>query len=59
MKKLSIGQIALLAALIIILILTGVWAVSVWNASGDAVMDKHAGSRLVSAPSSRSSSDVV
>ena len=41
MKKLSIGQIALLAALIIILILTGVWAVSVWNASGDAVMDKH------------------
>ena len=41
MKKLSRGQIALLASLIIILMLTGVWAVSVWNASGDAVMDKH------------------
>jgi hypothetical protein len=41
MKQLSVGQITLLTALVIILILTGVWAVSVWNATGDAVMDKH------------------
>jgi len=26
---------------VIILILTGVWATSVWNATDDAVMDKH------------------
>ena len=41
MKRLSVGQATLLAALIIILILTAVWAVSVWNATGEAVMDKH------------------
>ena len=31
MKRLSVGQATLLAALTIILILTAVWAVSVWN----------------------------
>ena len=41
MKRLSVGQATLLAALIIILILSAVWAVSVWNATGEAVMDKH------------------
>jgi hypothetical protein len=41
MKRLGVGQVILLAALIIILILTGVWAVSVWNATDDVVMDKN------------------
>ena len=41
MKQLSLGQITVLTALVIILILTGVWATSVWNATDDAVMDKH------------------
>ena len=41
MKRPSLGQALLLASLIVLLILTAVWAVSVWNASGDAVMDKH------------------
>ena len=41
MKRLSVGQVTLLTALIIILILTAVWAVSVWNATGEAVMDTH------------------
>jgi hypothetical protein len=41
MKRLGMGQIILLAALLGILILAVVWAVSVWNESGDAVMDKH------------------
>jgi hypothetical protein len=40
MKRLGMGQIVLLATLIGILILTAVWATSVWN-TGDAVMDKH------------------
>ena len=41
MKRLSVGQATLLAALVILLILTAVWAISVWNATGEAVMDKH------------------
>ena len=41
MKRLGIGQILILAALVVILIITAVWAVSVWTASGDAVMSKH------------------
>ena len=41
MKRLGVGQATLLAALIILLILTAVWAASVWNATDDAVMDKH------------------
>ena len=41
MKRLGVGQLILLAALIVILIVTAVWAISVWNATGDAVMSTH------------------
>ena len=46
MKQLSLGQLTVLTALVIILILPGVWATSVWNATDDAVMDKHGGIAL-------------
>ncbi|WP_454643075.1 hypothetical protein [Bradyrhizobium liaoningense] len=41
MKKISAGQIVLLVALGAMLILTGVWAFSVWGASSGVEMDKH------------------
>lgn len=41
MRGLSLSQVVLLVVLAALLVLTGVWAMSVWNASGDAVMDKH------------------
>jgi hypothetical protein len=41
MKRLGVGQIILLVALLGMLILAVVWAISVWTESGDAVMDKH------------------
>jgi hypothetical protein len=41
MKRLGIGHVIILAALVVILIFTAVWAVSVWTAAGDAVMSKH------------------
>jgi hypothetical protein len=41
MKRMSISQVAGLAALICILIATIVWAVLVWNASSDVEMGKH------------------
>jgi hypothetical protein len=41
MLRLSVGQIAIIAALVALLILTGIWATMVWNSSGDVVMDKH------------------
>ena len=41
MRGLSLSQVVLLVVLAALLVLTGVWAISVWNASGDAVMDKH------------------
>ena len=41
MRSLGLGQIALIVALSALLMLTGFWATSVWNATGDAVMDKH------------------
>jgi Zn-dependent protease with chaperone function len=41
MKRLGMGQVVILAALIVILIVTAVWATSVWNAAGDTAMDKH------------------
>jgi hypothetical protein len=41
MRSLSLGQIALLVVLTVLLLLTGFWATSVWNSTGDAVMDKH------------------
>ena len=41
MRSLSFGQIALIAVLLVLLILTGVWATSVWNATDDVAMDKN------------------
>lgn len=41
MQRLGFGQLILLVVLIVILIVTAVWAVSVWNATGDAVMGTH------------------
>ncbi|MHC4045428.1 hypothetical protein RAD10_27830 [Bradyrhizobium sp. 23AC] len=41
MERISKGQILLLAVLAMILILTGVWAVSVWNASSAVEIGKH------------------
>ena len=41
MRGLSTGQIILLVALGAVLILAGVWAVSVWNASSGVEMGKH------------------
>jgi hypothetical protein len=41
MRSLGTGQIVLIAVLVALLVGTGVWATSVWNASGDAVMSKH------------------
>jgi hypothetical protein len=41
MQRLGKGQIILLLVLTILLVITGVWAVSVWNASSDVEMSKH------------------
>lgn len=41
MQRIGAGQLFILGALILLLILTGFWAVSVWNASNDVPMDKH------------------
>ena len=41
MRSLNFGQIALIAVLLVLLILTGVWATSVWNATDDVAMDKN------------------
>ena len=41
MKRLSISQIGLLALLIFLLILTGIWAITAWNSAGDIEMSKH------------------
>jgi hypothetical protein len=41
MRSLSLSQIVLLVVLAGLLVLTGVWAISVWNVGGDTVMDKH------------------
>ncbi|GMO17986.1 MULTISPECIES: hypothetical protein [Bradyrhizobium] len=41
MERISKGQILLLAVLAMILILTGVWAVSVWNASSGVEIGRH------------------
>lgn len=41
MKRPSIGQIVLLAALLGLLILTMVWAVRAWSASAGTPMDKN------------------
>jgi hypothetical protein len=41
MRRIGVGQIILLAVLMLLLILAGSWAVYVWNASSDVPMDKH------------------
>ena len=41
MRSISPGQVALIAVLTALLVLTGIWATTVWNATGDVVMDKH------------------
>jgi hypothetical protein len=41
MKRTSFGQIAILVTLVLLLILTAVWAMTVWNASSDVPMSKH------------------
>ena len=41
MKKLSPGQIAIIVILGLLLIGTGIWAVSVWNTTSDVAMGKH------------------
>jgi hypothetical protein len=41
MQRIGTGQIILLVILAIMLIVTGVWAVSVWNASSGVEMGKH------------------
>jgi hypothetical protein len=41
MKKISAGQLVLLVALGAMLILTGVWAFSIWGASSGVEMGKH------------------
>ena len=57
MRGISTGQIVLIVVLGAVLILTGVWAVSVWRASSGVEMGKHGWiARWASAPSFRSSS---
>ena len=41
MRRLTVGQVVLLTVLMVILILTAIWATYVWNASSDVPMDKH------------------
>jgi hypothetical protein len=41
MKRMSTGQILLLAVLIFLLVLTGIWAVTAWNSAGDVEMSNH------------------
>jgi hypothetical protein len=41
MHRLGKGQISLLLVLVTLLIITGVWAVSVWNATSGVEMGKH------------------
>jgi TRAP-type C4-dicarboxylate transport system permease small subunit len=41
MKRLSLGQVVLLATLIILLILSMIWAVSAWNDASSVEMSIH------------------
>ena len=41
MQRIGVGQLIILTVLILLLVLTGVWGVSVWNASSDVPMGKH------------------
>jgi hypothetical protein len=40
MRNLSLGHILLLVPLVALLVLTGVWIVSAWNATPDVSMDR-------------------
>ena len=37
----GLGQALLIGALLLLLVLTGIWATSVWNASGGIAIGKH------------------
>jgi hypothetical protein len=41
MRHIGLGQVVLLIVLVALLVITGIWAVSVWNATSGVVMDKH------------------
>ena len=41
MNRIGVGQIIILGVLILLLVLTGVWAVSGWNAASDVPMSRH------------------
>ncbi|ACI93336.1 conserved hypothetical protein [Afipia carboxidovorans OM5] len=41
MQGFSVGRVVMVAVLVALLIVSGVWAVTVWNASGDVAMGKH------------------
>jgi hypothetical protein len=41
MQRSGVGQFILLTVLMVLLILTAIWAVTVWNASSGVPMDKH------------------
>jgi hypothetical protein len=41
MRRIGFGQAILLIALLLLLILTAVWAVSAWNDTSSVEMDKH------------------
>ena len=41
MRRIGVGQIILLTVLVALLILTGVWAVLVWNDTSGVEMGKH------------------
>lgn len=41
MRSLGPGQIALILVLMALLVLTGIWATTVWNVTGDVAMDRH------------------
>ena len=41
MRNLSLGRALVVVALVALLVVTGVWAVMVWNASGTVEMGKH------------------
>ena len=47
MRRIGIGQVVLLVVLALLLIGTGIWAVSVWNASSGVEMSKHGWIALV------------
>ena len=41
MRNLGIGQIVIIAVLAILLIVTGIWALSAWDATSNVAISKH------------------